>query len=136
MWAFLRHSMVGIAMRATATDSTVTMLMGVPVRRIYRTAWVLSSLMSGVAGVLFANIYHLGPDIGAIGNRAFPAAILGGLDSILGSAVGGLLIGLVENLAGGYLGSGFKEVAGFLVVLAVLMLRPYGLFGERQIERV
>ncbi len=136
IWLFLRGSMIGIAMRAAASDSTVTMLMGVSVSRIYLAAWVLSSLLAGVAGVLFANIYHIGPDIAGLGNRAFPAAIVGGLDSILGAAIGGLLIGVVENLAGGYIGSGAKEVAGFLVVLIVLMVRPYGLFGERHIERV
>lgn len=136
LWAFLRFSIIGVALRATASDPTVTMLMGISVKSVYRAAWVISALISGMAGVLYANIYHIGPDLAAIGTRAFPAAILGGLDSILGAGVAGVIIGVVENLAGGYLGSGYKEIAGFVVVLLVLMVKPYGLFGEREIERV
>lgn len=136
VWVFLRYSLAGTAMRAAANDPTVTLLMGVSVKRIYSFAWMISALLSGFAGVLLATIYHIGPSIGEIGTRAFPAAILGGLDSILGAGIGGVIIGIVENLAGGYIGSGFKEIAGFVVVLIVLMIRPYGLFGEREIERV
>ena len=136
IWAFFRFNVIGIAMRATAVDSTAALLMGVSVRRLYRAAWIISACMAGLAGVLFANIYHIGTDIGHIGIRAFPATILGGLDSVLGSALGGLIVGVVENLAGGYIGSGYKEVAGFVVILLILMIRPYGLFGEPEIERV
>lgn len=136
LWAFLRYSIIGVALRAAAIDPTVTMLMGISVKRVYAAAWIISSLISGMAGVLFASIYYIGPNIGSIGTRAFPAAILGGLDSILGAGIGGVIIGIVENLAGGYLGSGYKEIAGFVIVLIVLMFKPYGLFGEREIERV
>lgn len=136
LWLFLKFSMAGVAMRAAAADPTVTMLMGISVKRLYSMAWIISAVISGMAGVLYANIYHIGPSIGSIGTRAFPAAILGGLDSVLGAGIGGIIIGVVENLAGGYLGSGYKEIAGFVVVLVVLMIRPYGLFGEREIERV
>ena len=136
LWAFLKYTIAGIALRATASDPAVTMLMGISVKRLYSIAWMISAVISGMAGVLYANIYHLGPSIGSIGTRAFPAAILGGLDSVLGAGIGGIIIGVVENLAGGYIGSGYKEIAGFVVVLIVLMFRPYGLFGERQIERV
>lgn len=136
IWAFLRFSIVGIAMRATASDSTVAQLMGISVSRLYRVAWIISALIAGTAGVLFASIYHVGTDMAHLGIRAFPATILGGLDSVLGSALGGLVIGVVENLAGGYVGSGYKEIAGFVVIVVVLMVRPYGLFGQRDIERV
>lgn len=135
-WAFLRYSMLGIAMRATATDPTVTLLMGLSVSKLYRVGWIMSALLAGLAGLLFANIYHVGLDMGHVGIQAFPATILGGLDSVLGSALGGLLIGVAENLAGGYIGSGYKEIAGFAIILVVLMLRPHGLFGEKDIERV
>ena len=74
--------------------------------------------------------------VGALGLKAFPATILGGLDAVLGSGLGGLLIGITENLAGGYVGSGMKEVAGFVMIIVVLMIRPFGIFGERDIERV
>lgn len=136
IWAFLRFSIVGIAMRATASDSTVSLLMGISVSRLYRAAWVISALLAGMAGLLFAMIYHVGSDISHMGIRAFPATILGGLDSVLGSALGGLIIGVVENLAGGYIGSGYKEIAGFAVIVIVLMIRPYGLFGQKDVERV
>lgn len=136
IWAFLRYSVLGIAMRAAATDPTVTMLMGLSVSRLYRIGWVIASLLAGFAGVLFASIHHVGLDMGHVGIQAFPATILGGLDSILGSALGGLVIGVVENLASGYIGSGYREVAGFAIILVVLMLRPHGLFGEEEIERV
>lgn len=136
IWAFLRFSVIGIAMRATATDPTVALLMGLSISKLYRVGWIISALLSGLAGLLFANIYHVGLDMGHVGLQAFPAAILGGLDSILGSALGGLVIGVAENLAGGYIGSGYKEIAGFAIILVVLMLRPHGLFGEKDIERV
>lgn len=136
VWAFLRFNIVGIAMRATASDATVSMLMGVSVTRLYRTAWVVSALIAGIAGILFANINHIGPDMAHIGIRAFPATILGGLDSVIGSAVAGLIIGVVESLTGGYVAATYKEIAGFVVILFVLMIRPYGLFGQRNIERV
>lgn len=136
IWAFLQFSVVGIAMRATATDPTVALLMGLSISKLYRVAWIISALLAGMAGLLFANIYHVGLDMGHVGIQAFPAAILGGLDSVLGSALAGLLIGVAENLAGGYIGSGYKEIAGFAIILVVLMLRPHGLFGEKDIERV
>ncbi len=136
LWAFLRFNVIGIAMRASATDPTVALLMGLSVSKLYRVAWILSALLAGLAGLLFANIYHVGLDMGHVGIQAFPATILGGLDSILGSALGGLLIGVAENLAGGYIGSGYKELAGFAIILVVLMLRPHGLYGEKEIERV
>lgn len=136
IWAFLRFTMLGIAMRASAADPTVTMLMGLSIRKLYRVGWVISALLAGISGLLFANIYHVGMDMGHVGIASFPAAILGGLDSVLGAALGGLVIGVVENLAGGYIGSGFKEVATFAIILVVLMVRPHGLFGEKDIERV
>ncbi len=136
IWAFLRFTMLGIAMRASAADPTVTMLMGLSIRKLYRVGWVISAVLAGISGLLFANIYHVGMDMGHVGIASFPAAILGGLDSVLGAALGGLVIGVVENLAGGYIGSGFKEVATFAIILVVLMVRPHGLFGEKDIERV
>ena len=89
-----------------------------------------------VAGVLFAIAYELSPSLYALGLKAFPATILGGLDAVIGSAVGGLIIGVTENLVGGYISSGLKEVAGFVIIILILMVRPYGLFGEKRIERL
>lgn len=136
MWVFLRYSRMGIAMRATAARETTALLMGIDVTRVYALAWALAAVIAGLSGVLLGTIYGLGPDMWAQGLRAFPAVILGGLDSVFGAAFSGLLIGLLENLSEGYIGQGLKEISGFIVILIVLMIRPYGLFGTPQIERV
>jgi branched-chain amino acid transport system permease protein len=135
-WAFFRYSRFGIAMRAVAADDRTALLMGVNTARVQAVAWAASSAIAGIAGVCFAALYDLTPDLFAIGLKAFPAAILGGLDSVLGSVFGGLVVGLIENLSGGYLSSIIKEISGFVLIIVVLMLRPSGLFGEREIERV
>lgn len=136
VWAFFRYTRSGMAMRAAANNETVALLMGIDVRRIYAIAWALSAATAGLAGLLVASIYELGPDMFAFGLRAFPATILGGLDSVVGTAVSGLIIGVMENLGEGFVGRGLKEIVGFLVILVVLMARPYGLFGTRDVERV
>jgi branched-chain amino acid transport system permease protein len=135
-WLFFRYSKFGIAMRAVAADDRTALLMGVSAARVHAAAWAASAVIAGIAGVFFAITYDLSPSMFHLGLKAFPATILGGLDSVLGSGLGGILIGVIENLAGGYLGSGMKEVAGFLMIIVVLMVRPFGLFGQRDIERV
>lgn len=135
-YLFFRHSRFGVAMRAVASDDRTAMLMGVSTARVQAVAWAASAVIAGTAGVFFALIYELSPTMFALGLKAFPATILGGLDSVLGSAFGGLVVGAIENLAGGYLNPGIKEVTGFLVIVVILMIRPFGLFGERRIERV
>jgi len=136
VWAFFRYSKFGIAMRAVAADDRTALLMGISATRIHAIAWAASSVIAGIAGVFFALSYDLSPAMYQLGLKAFPATILGGLDAVLGSGIGGLLIGITENLAGGYLGSAMKEVAGFAMIIVVLMIRPFGIFGERDIERV
>ncbi|MBI5322455.1 branched-chain amino acid ABC transporter permease [Bradyrhizobium sp.] len=136
IWAFFRYSKFGVAMRAVAADDRTALLMGISAPRVHAAAWAASSVIAGIAGVFFAITYDLSPAMFQLGLKAFPATILGGLDAVLGSGIGGLLIGITENLAGGYFGSGMKEVAGFLMIIVVLMVRPFGLFGERDIERV
>ncbi|WP_048440331.1 branched-chain amino acid ABC transporter permease [Caenimonas sp. SL110] len=135
-WFFLRHSRFGVAMRAVAADEKTARLMGVSTARVQAVAWASSSALAGLAGALFAVIYGLTPTIFELGLKAFPATVLGGFDSILGSGLSGLIIGVLENLVGGYLPSTFKEIAGFVLILVVLMVRPFGLFGEKRIERV
>lgn len=135
-YAFFRWSRFGVAMRAVASDDRTAMLMGVSSARVQAVAWAASAVLSGIAGVMFAVIYELSPEMFSIGLESFPAAILGGLDSVLGSGLAGLIIGATENLVGGYIGSGLKEVSGFVIIIVILMVRPFGLFGEKRIERV
>ena len=135
-WLFFRRSRFGIAMRAVAADEKTARLMGVSSAQVQAVAWAASSVLVGLAGVFFAVIYNLSPTLFALGLKAFPATVLGGLDAVIGSGVSGLVIGVAENLVGGYLSSTLKEVAGFALILVVLMVRPFGLFGEREIERV
>lgn len=136
LWGFSRYSRVGIAMRATANVQTAALLMGINVKRIFALSWALSAGLAAIAGVLVGVIYDINPGMWSTGLRSFPAVILGGLDSVFGAALGGALIGVVENLSEGYIGRGMKEIAGFLLILVVLMVRPYGLFGKPDIERV
>jgi branched-chain amino acid transport system permease protein len=136
LWAFFRYSRVGIAMRATANLQTTALLMGINVKRIFALSWALSAGLAAIAGVLVGVIYDLEPGMWLVGLRSFPAVILGGLDSVFGAALGGILIGVAENMSEGYIGRGMKEIAGFLLILIVLMVRPYGLFGKPDIERV
>ncbi|PKO66163.1 MAG: branched-chain amino acid ABC transporter permease [Betaproteobacteria bacterium HGW-Betaproteobacteria-16] len=135
-WYFLGHSRFGVAMRAVAADEKTARLMGVSTARVQAVAWASASGLAGLAGALFAVIYGLTPTVFELGLKAFPATVLGGFDSVLGSGVSGLIIGVFENLVGGYLSSTLKDVAGFTLILVVLMVRPYGLFGEKRIERV
>ncbi len=135
-WLFFRFTRMGIAMRAVADNETAALLTGVSVSRIHAFAWMLSAAISAVTGVLFAANFKLAPDIWFQGLKSFPAVILGGLDSVGGAAIGGLIIGLIENLSQGYIGDGLREISGFVVIIVVLMVRPYGLFGSREIERV
>jgi branched-chain amino acid transport system permease protein len=112
------------------------MLMGVDVGRISAVTWGVSAALSGLAGVLFATVSFVGPGLFGLGLKAFPATILGGLDSVTGSALGGVIIGIVENLVGGYFDSTGREIAGFALIIVVLMIRPNGLFGDKDVERV
>lgn len=136
MAVFLRYSKYGIAMRATAFNETTAMLMGVSVKKIYAISWAMAALMAATVGLFFAVIYELGPDMFTLGLRAFPAAILGGLDSLIGAALGGVIIGVLEAVTEGYIGQGLKEIVGFVAIIVVLMVRPYGLFGQKKVERV
>jgi branched-chain amino acid transport system permease protein len=135
-WLFFKRSRFGIAMRAVALDEKTARLMGVSTARVQAVAWAASAVLAGLAGVFFAVIYDLSPTLFALGLKSFPATVLGGLDAVIGSAASGLIIGVSENLVGGYMASTLKEIVGFMLILVVLMVRPFGLFGEREIKRV
>jgi len=138
---FFKRSRYGIAMRATAFSQQVALSMGISVRHMFALAWAIAAVVSAIGGILLGAV-RTGVDqsLALIGLKVLPVVILGGLDSILGAIVGGLLIGVLENLAGGYLdpllGGGVKEVAPFVILVSILMIKPYGLFGKVHIERV
>jgi branched-chain amino acid transport system permease protein len=133
---FFRYSADGIAMRAVADDQQAALSMGISVRRVFAVAWSVSAITATIGGLLLANIIGVSGDIGRLGLRVFPVVILGGLDSVPGAIVGGLIIGLLEAWTGGYVGQGLSQVLPFVVLVVILMVRPYGLFGEEIIERV
>lgn len=133
---FFRYSKTGIALRATASDPVTAATLGININYAQRITWILSGLVGTVAGVLIASSAGLSPLLAAAALGVFAAIILGGLDSILGAIVASLLIGWVESLAAGYLGGKSRDVVPFVVVLAILVVRPHGIFGTRTIERL
>jgi branched-chain amino acid transport system permease protein len=140
-FAFDRFSRYGLAMRATAADEEAAMAVGVPVRRVYALTWAIAGGVAAVAGLFLAGFpSSVNPSLGDVALRAFPAIILGGLDSPPGAVVGGITIGMVEVMASGYapgwLGSNFAGVAPYVVMILVLLSKPYGLFGTPPVERI
>lgn len=136
LWVFFRRTSFGLAMQAVAHNEATSMLMGINVRRVAGMAWAIAAIAAGLAGVFISTLYDLAPDIYSFGIRAFSAPILGGLDSVAGSAIAGVIIAVLENLGEGYIGKGLKEVIGFATIVLVMMVRPYGLFGTKEVERV
>jgi branched-chain amino acid transport system permease protein len=133
---FFRRSRHGIAMRAVADDQQAAMTMGISVRRVFALAWALAAMSAVIAGVLLADVTVVGQDIAAFGLIVFPVVILGGLDSVAGTIIAGFTIGVIKQMVAGYSDPGLAEVVPYLILVAVLMVRPYGLFGEKRIERV
>lgn len=136
---FFRYSREGIAMRATADDQQAALSMGISVKKIFAIAWSIAAVTAVLAGIIVANITELSFfAISAIGLHVFPVVILGGLDSIPGAILGGIIIGLLESYIGGYTPSALalRTVFPFIVLIIILMIKPYGLFGEVRIERV
>ena len=138
---FFKMSKLGLAMRATAFDQQAAQSMGVSIKQVFSAAWGISALVSSVAGVVFGIVNGVSSGISIIGIKVFPAVILGGLDSVLGAVLGGLVIGLIENVAQ-YLDIQFLKIgnlytiAPFYVLIVILMIKPYGFFGTKDIERV
>ena len=135
---FFRYSREGIAMRATADDQQAALSMGISVKKVFAMAWSIAAVTAALAGVLVANIIGVSGVVAGIGLRVFPVVILGGLDSVPGAILGGLIIGLLESYTGGYAPAelGLSQVIPFVVLILILMVKPYGLFGEERIERV
>ncbi|WP_298820809.1 branched-chain amino acid ABC transporter permease [Chloroflexus sp.] len=136
---FFRYSREGIAMRAVADDQQAALSMGISVKKVWAVAWAIAAITATVGGILLMSIFGgVSGTIGRVGLLVFPVVILGGLDSIPGAIIGGLIIGLLQSFAGGYLPPewGMGEVMPFIILLFILLVRPYGLFGQRIIERV
>jgi branched-chain amino acid transport system permease protein len=138
-WFFLK-SRTGIAMRAVADSQQVAMAMGINVRRYFAFAWAMAGIVSALGGLVWGALIGVDNQLALVGLKVFPVVILGGLDSVIGAVVGGLIVGIVENLAAGYfdplVGGGTKDFVPYLLMIIVLMVRPEGIFGRRRIERV
>jgi len=130
----------GVAMRATASDQQAALSMGISVRWVFALSWSYGAVAAVIGGIVIGNISGISIYLGDIGLKVLAVIILGGLDSIGGAIIGGLIIGILENLAGLYLdpvfGGGVKDVAPFFILIVIIMIRPYGLFGKKIIERV
>lgn len=135
-YLFFRRSSDGVAMRAVADDQQAALSMGISVKRIFALAWSIAAMTAAIGGIILANRVGVSGNISGIGLAVFPVVILGGLDSIPGAVVGGVIIGLLQAYAGGYLGGGLNTILPFIVLVLMLMIRPYGLFGQKIIERV
>jgi branched-chain amino acid transport system permease protein len=143
-FAFFRLSKLGVAMRATALDPEAALAQGISARRVFAVSWAISAALAALAGVTLASgPAALSPGIGAIALVAFPAMIVGGLDSPIGAVVGGIIIGLTQALTAGYqedlfpwAGDNFGAVMPYLVMILILLVRPYGLFGTKEVRRV
>ena len=136
LYLFFQYTKYGVAMKAVCEKPEAAKLMGVNVSRVFSSAWMLSAAVTAIAGVLIAPVLNLSTHMGAVVIPAFAASIMGGWGSIPGAIAGGMLLGVIENLAGGYMASQIKNIIPFLVVLGVLVIRPQGLFGEKEIKKV
>jgi branched-chain amino acid transport system permease protein len=143
-FAFFRYSKLGVAMRATAFDQEAALAQGISARQVFGVSWAISAALACLAGVtVAAGPAALAPGIGSIALVAFPAMIVGGLDSPIGAVIGGIVIGLTQALTAGYqqdlfswAGSNFSAVSPYVVMVLILLIRPYGLFGTKEVRRV
>jgi branched-chain amino acid transport system permease protein len=137
---FFLKSRMGIALRAVADNQQVAMAMGINVERYFGIAWAMAGIVSALGGIIWGSMLGVDTQLALVGLKVFPVVILGGLDSIVGAVVGGLIVGVVESLAAGYLdpyvGGGTKDFAPYVLMIITLMFKPYGIFGTRRIERV
>ncbi len=136
LYLMFKYSKLGIAMQASSQNQLAAYYMGIPVKQLNGVVWGLSAAVAAVAGLLLAPITFVHVNMGFIGLKAFPAAVVGGFGSLPGAIVGGLVIGVVESLSGFYLPEGIKDIAAYIVVLFMLMVKPNGLFGDKLRKKV
>ena len=142
-YVLFRKTRWGVAVQAASEDPVAARLMGIPVTRVYRTVWIFSTAVATLAGLLLApRISLLDTNMGFLGLKAFPAAVLGGFGSIPGAIVGGIVMGVIETVSAGTLSFHFEwvkeinDIIVWLVLIAVLMVRPAGLFGVEKVKKV
>jgi branched-chain amino acid transport system permease protein len=134
---FFKFSSQGIYMRSVADNQRAALSLGVNVRRVFALSWAIAALVAGMSGVVLGIINGVNVhDLSALGLKVFPVIILGGLDSIGGAIVGGLIIGLLETFTGGYISPSLRDVIPYIILVFILLVKPYGLFGLKEIERV
>jgi branched-chain amino acid transport system permease protein len=133
---FFGRSRAGRAMRAVSQSQDAARLMGISVERVFAATWGLSTAIAALAGVLFAPVTGITPDLGELMLKAFVAAVIGGFQSLPGAVVGGLALGVIETFSGTLFGGAFKDVSAFVVLILMLLIRPYGLFGTAGAHRV
>jgi branched-chain amino acid transport system permease protein len=136
LFVFFGKTRVGVAMQAASQNQLAAFYMGIPVRTIFSMIWGISAGVAALAGILLSPVSMIDVNMGVLGIKAFAAAVIGGFGSIPGSLIGGVIVGIVEQLAGYYLPAGFQEVTSNVVLLGMLILRPQGLFAERMGKRV
>jgi branched-chain amino acid transport system permease protein len=134
---FFKYSSQGIYMRSVADNQPAAMALGVHVRRVFALSWAIAALVAAMSGIVLGIITGINVhEVSDIGLKVFPVVILGGLDSIGGAILGGIIIGLLETFTGGYISSGLREVIPYVALIVILLIKPYGLFGLVEIERV
>jgi branched-chain amino acid transport system permease protein len=134
---FFKYSSQGIFMRSVADNQKAALSLGVHVQRVFALSWAIAALVAGMSGIVLGVINGINVhDLSAIGLKVFPVVILGGLDSIGGAIIGGLIIGVLETFTGGYLSPSLRDVVPYIILVFILMVKPYGLFGLKEIERV
>ncbi|MDD5723199.1 MAG: branched-chain amino acid ABC transporter permease [Syntrophales bacterium] len=134
---FFKYSSQGIYMRSVADNQPGALSLGVHVRKVFALSWAIAALVAGMSGIVLGTINGINVhDLSSIGLKVFPVVILGGLDSIGGAVIGGIIIGLLETFTGGYLSTSLRDVIPYIVLVFILMVKPYGLFGLVEIERV
>lgn len=136
LYVLFRYNRVGIAMQAASQNQLAAYCMGIPVGKLNSLIWGLAAAVAALAGILLAPMTFVYANMGFIGLKAFPAAVVGGFGSLPGAIVGGVIIGIVESLSGFYLPEGVKDIAAYIVVLVMLMVMPNGLFGENLRKKV
>ena len=135
LFLFFQKTKLGVAMQASSQNQLAAYYMGIPVKRVHGLIWALSGGIATIAGVLFAARGAIDPSLGLLGTKAFAAAVIGGFGSLPGALAGGLIIGIIEPVAGRYAPAGYSQIAPYAIMLLVLILRPNGLFSQIQAKK-